>query len=181
MDRVCSTDRLCPGFGKAKMLRLPLLDQLLPRPSHIFDWHVCINAMLIKQIDGIDFETLERRVRHLLNMLRPAIQAWRSLHPSGIKFRVKVEPEFRCDHHLSTKRRQSFAYKSSFVNGPYTSAVSKNVTPRSTAVRMREIISDLSAGGPYEKLIPIQPSPRAETSSWLLPSVRFSIFPPKTV
>src|SRR5438552_18913703 len=93
------------------MFHLTLLDQFLHRPSHIFDWHVWINAMLIKQIDGIDFETLERRVRHLLNMLRPAIQAWRSLHPSGIKFRVKVEPEFRCDHLLSTNRRQSFVYK----------------------------------------------------------------------
>ena len=37
---------------------------------------------------------------------------------------------------------------SSFVNGPYTSAVSKNVTPRSTAVRMSAIISCLSAAGP---------------------------------
>ena len=35
---------------------------------------------------------------------------------------------------------------SSFVNGPYTSAVSKNVTPRSTAARMSEIISCLFDG-----------------------------------
>src|SRR5262245_37687945 len=37
---------------------------------------------------------------------------------------------------------------SSFVNGPYTSAVSKKVTPRSTADRSREIISCVSLGGP---------------------------------
>jgi chromosome partitioning protein len=37
---------------------------------------------------------------------------------------------------------------SSFVNGPYTSAVSKNVTPRSTALRINAIISCLSAAGP---------------------------------
>jgi len=37
---------------------------------------------------------------------------------------------------------------SSFVNGPYTSAVSKKVTPRSTAVRICAIISCLSAAGP---------------------------------
>src|ERR1022692_3563131 len=48
---------------------------------------------------------------------------------------------------------------SSFVNGPYTSAVSKNVTPRSTAARRRVVISCLSLGGPYEKLIPMQPTP----------------------
>ena len=32
--------------------------------------------------------------------------------------------------------------------GPYTSAVSKNVTPRSTAVWMRSIIFRVSSGGP---------------------------------
>jgi hypothetical protein len=38
------------------------------------------------------------------------------------------------------------------------------VMPRSTADRISEIISCLSLGGPWEKLIPMQPSPRAETS-----------------
>jgi len=37
---------------------------------------------------------------------------------------------------------------SSFVNGPYTSAVSKNVTPRSTAARRSAIISFRSGGVP---------------------------------
>jgi hypothetical protein len=34
------------------------------------------------------------------------------------------------------------------VGGPYASAVSKNVMPRSTADRIREIISCLSPAGP---------------------------------
>src|SRR3982074_2868086 len=67
---------------------------------------------------------------------------------------------------------------SSFVKGPYTSAVSKNVTPRSTAARISEIPSFLSMAGPKPKLIPMQPSPRAETSRLLLPSLRFFIVPP---
>ena len=37
---------------------------------------------------------------------------------------------------------------SSFLNGPYTSAVSKNVTPRSTAFRRSAVISLVSAAGP---------------------------------
>src|SRR5439155_13424964 len=82
LNGMSPTDCLCSSFGKAKMFHLTLLDQLLHRPSHIVDWHVRINPMLIKQIDGIDFETLERRVSYLLDMFRPAIQAWRSLHPS---------------------------------------------------------------------------------------------------
>src|SRR5207245_9810002 len=67
---------------------------------------------------------------------------------------------------------------SSLVKGPYTSAVSKKVTPRSTADRISEIISFLSAGGPRPKLIPMQPSPRAETSKLLFPSLRFCIVSP---
>ena len=64
---------------------------------------------------------------------------------------------------------------SSLTYGPYASAVSKNVTPRSTALRNNAIISVRSAGGPYEALIPIQPSPSADTSKPLLPSLRVSI------
>src|SRR6266478_3556297 len=67
---------------------------------------------------------------------------------------------------------------SSLVKGPYTSAVSKNVTPRSTADRISAIISFLSAGGPRPKLIPMQPNPRAETSKLLFPSLRFCIVSP---
>jgi hypothetical protein len=37
---------------------------------------------------------------------------------------------------------------SSFVNGPYASAVSKKVTPRSTAARTSAIISLRSGGAP---------------------------------
>src|SRR5215218_3871561 len=64
---------------------------------------------------------------------------------------------------------------SSFANGPYASAVSKNVTPRSTATA---IISCLSAAGPYPKLMPMQPSPTAETSRLLFPSVRLCMASP---
>src|SRR6266536_4322661 len=67
---------------------------------------------------------------------------------------------------------------SSFANGPYASAVSKNVTPRSTAVRISTIISCLSAAGPYPKLMPMQPSPTAETSRLLFPSVRLCMASP---
>src|SRR6185503_320097 len=58
---------------------------------------------------------------------------------------------------------------------PYTSAVSKNVTPRSTAACKSEIMSFLSFGGPYPKLMPMQPSPMADTSNPLFPSFRFFI------
>src|SRR5436309_12641572 len=98
-----ATDRLSSCFGKAKMFHLALPDQLLHRPSDVFDRHVRINAMLVEQIDGIDFESLEGRIGDLFDMLRSAIQAWRSLHPSRIELRIKIKAEFRCYHHLPTK------------------------------------------------------------------------------
>src|SRR5438270_1334392 len=67
---------------------------------------------------------------------------------------------------------------SSLVNGPYTSAVSKNVTPRSTAARISEIPCCLSIAGPNPKLIPMQPRPIAETSRLFLPRLRFFIDSP---
>src|ERR1700690_3427491 len=81
---------------------------------------------------------------------------------------------------LPLKGASASPTSSSLVNGPYTSAVSKNVMPRSTAAWRRAVISFLSFGGPYEKLIPMQPSPIADTSKLLFPSFRFSIVrPPK--
>src|SRR5215218_1228335 len=67
---------------------------------------------------------------------------------------------------------------SSFTNGPYTSAVSKNVTPCSTAARITAMTCCRSAAGPRPELMPMQPSPIAETSRFLRPSIRFCIGSP---
>src|ERR1700722_6276330 len=45
--------------------------------------------------------------------------------------------------------------------------------PRSTAERNRDTISCLSPAGPYAKLMPMQPSPSADTSRPVVPRVRF--------
>ena len=52
------------------------------------------------------------------------------------------------------------------------SAVSKKVTPRSTAVRISEIISCRSGLSLYPPVMLMQPSPIAETSRPLVPKVR---------
>src|SRR2546428_3413373 len=44
-------------------------------------------------------------------MLWPAVEAWWSLHPSGIELRIKVKPEFCRYHHLSAKGSERFAYE----------------------------------------------------------------------
>ena len=91
------------------MLDLAFLDQLLHRSRHVLDRHVLVDAMLIKQIDGIDFEPLERALCDLLDVLRPAVQAWTPLHAAGIELRVEVESEFRGDHDLPAERGEGFA------------------------------------------------------------------------
>src|SRR5262249_35380758 len=111
LNCMSATNRFRSCFGKAKVLHLTLLDQLLHGSGDVFDRHVRINAMLVEEIDGIDFEPLEGCFRDLLDVLRPAIQAWRSLHPPRIEFGIKVKPEFRCYRHLSTKGSKGFPYK----------------------------------------------------------------------
>jgi hypothetical protein len=61
------------------------------------------------------------------------------------------------------------------------SAVSKKVTPRSTAVRMSEIISCRSGRSLYPPVMLMQPSPIAETSRPLDPSLRVCISPAPVV
>ena len=61
---------------------------------------------------------------------------------------ARSKPNFVAITTWSRRGASASPTSSSFVNGPYTWAVSKKVTPRSTAVRISEIIACLSAGGP---------------------------------
>jgi hypothetical protein len=57
---MCAADCLHARFRKAEMPDLAFLDQALHRSGDIFDGHDGIDAVLIEQIDGVDFEPLER-------------------------------------------------------------------------------------------------------------------------
>jgi len=56
------------------MLDLPFLNQVLHRACDVLDRHLRIDAVLIKQVDGIDVETLEQLLGNLSNTLRMAIE-----------------------------------------------------------------------------------------------------------
>jgi hypothetical protein len=58
--------------------------------------------VLVKQIDDLDLESLERGLGDLCDMLRAAIHA-----PTGIQF----ESELGGDYHLVTEGRESFAHE----------------------------------------------------------------------
>ena len=74
LDGVGAADGLHARFGKAEVLDLAFLNQILHRSRDVFDGHVRVNAVLIEQIDGIDLEPLERALGGLLDVLRPAVQ-----------------------------------------------------------------------------------------------------------
>src|SRR4030095_4160624 len=48
LDGVRATNRLRSRFGKAEVLYLAFLNQILHRAGHVFDWHGGIDAVLIE-------------------------------------------------------------------------------------------------------------------------------------
>src|SRR5947209_7085543 len=99
-----AADRLHSRLGKAEALDLAFPNQLLDRSRHVFDRHVQVDAVLIVEIDRIDFEPLERALCALLDALRPAIY---NLLPAGID----LDPELGGYHHLPSKRSEGFAHE----------------------------------------------------------------------
>src|SRR2546426_7060571 len=111
LDLVRATDRLHSRFGKAEALDLTLLNHLPYSSGHVLDRHVQINPVLIEEVDFLDLESLERALDGLLDVLGPAIQSRRALHPAGIEVTAHVEPEFGGDHHLLAERSERFTHK----------------------------------------------------------------------
>ncbi len=105
-------------FRKAKITSAtPSLNQIFHSPGYVFDGYVRIYAVLIKQIDRIGLKSLERGVRDLFDVLRPAVEP--NLF-AGIW--IKYEPEFGGDHYtLSTMRRKTSPTSSSLTRRTFTS------------------------------------------------------------
>src|ERR1017187_263364 len=107
LSGMCPANGLCPCLGQAEMLYLTLLNQILHRSSHIFDWHLRVNAVLIEQVDRVHSQSLQRALHSLFDVFRPAVQtSW-----MRIFLGFESEPEFRRDNHLLTKRSERFAHE----------------------------------------------------------------------
>src|SRR5205085_7601058 len=102
-----AADGLRSGFGKAEVLHLACLDQILNGSGYFFDRHVQIDTMLVEQIDRIDTESLERRLSDLLDVLGPAIQGAPPVAIAG----VRLPAELGCDHYLPVEWSESFAHE----------------------------------------------------------------------
>ena len=85
------------------MLHLAFLDQTLDRAGHILDWHARVDPMLVEEINHLDTQPLQRRVTHLADVLRPAVEAHRLL-----RLEVDIGAELCGNHHLIPHRLQRF-------------------------------------------------------------------------
>jgi hypothetical protein len=144
---VRAADGLHACFGKAEVLDLAFLNQVLHRSRYVFDRHVRVNPMLIEQVDDIHLEPLERALGGLLDVLRPAVQA-RPLHPGGDRSGTEVEPEFGGDHHLLAEGSEGFAHQLFVQERAVDLGGVEECDAAFHGCPEREVISCLSLGGP---------------------------------
>ncbi|MCY1376511.1 hypothetical protein D9M69_640050 [compost metagenome] len=86
------------------MLDLTGRNQLLNCSRNIFDWHFGINTVLVKEIDAICLQTLQCRVCHSFDMIRPTVSA----AAARARFEVYIEAELGGDYYLVTNWLQRF-------------------------------------------------------------------------
>ena len=65
MGGVGAADGLGPGFGEPEVADLALLDQARHRAHRLLDRHRVVDAVLVVEIDDVDFEPLEARLARL--------------------------------------------------------------------------------------------------------------------
>ena len=111
------------------MLHFAFANQVLDRTGDVFDRNVGIDAVLVEEIDPIGLEARQRRLGYLADVLGSAIEP--SLLPV-----LEPEPELRRNDDLIPNRRERFANDLFIRERAVRSAVSKKVTPPSTAARI---------------------------------------------
>jgi hypothetical protein len=102
-----AANALSPSFRQPEMLYLAMTDQVLNRASDIFDRDVGIDAVLVEEIDCIDAQSLQRRIRVLTNAFGPAVE---SFGRSAL-----LEAEFRGDDNILTEGPTASPTPSSFT------------------------------------------------------------------
>jgi hypothetical protein len=83
------------------MQDLSLLDEILDRASHVFNWNVRVDPVLVIEVDAVGPEALERALDDFPDVLRSAVEV------TGFK----IETELTGDDDLVADRRERFADK----------------------------------------------------------------------
>ena len=104
---MCPADGCGARFGQAEVFHLAGVNQILYSSCNIFDGYVEIDTMLVKQVDAIHTQPLQRGISNLLNVFRATVQGGPLATVAGISFPSKL-----CrDHDPSAKRFERFTYK----------------------------------------------------------------------
>jgi len=83
--------------------------------------------VLVVEVDGVDAEPLERRVARCVNVFGSAVD------PDPAAVRVALVAELRREHDLVSAAAIALPTSFSFSPTPYMSAVSRKLTPSSSA------------------------------------------------
>src|SRR5437879_5248240 len=102
---MCATNRPHAGLRQAEVLHLALLNQVFHRTSHVLNWHVRIDAMLIEKVDHVGSEALQRSIGYLLDVFGPAVQT------GAFSVFIDLEAKFSRNDDLAAERLESFADK----------------------------------------------------------------------
>ena len=92
-----------PASERPKCFHLTLTNQVFHGARDILDRHVRVHAVLVKEVDPVGTEPLQRRLGDLADALRPAVEP-------GLVVAV-LEAELRGDHDLVAKRRERLAHE----------------------------------------------------------------------
>ena len=74
LHRVCAADVFCACFREPEVFDFACLDEILDGASSVFDGRVGVDAMLIKEVNGVGPKALERPLDDLLDVVRAAVQ-----------------------------------------------------------------------------------------------------------
>src|SRR5262249_761076 len=92
------------GLGESEVFYLTLLDEILHGACNVFDWNFGINAVLIKQIDEVGFEALERGLHNLFDVRGLAAEA-----ASVASDWIEVPGKLWCDDDVLAKGSQGLS------------------------------------------------------------------------
>ena len=113
LDGVGAPEGLRARLRQAEMPDLAVGDQLLYCPGDVLDGHVRVDAVLVKQVDPIGLQALERSVDYLPDVLGAAVE---SVALAGD--RVDVECDLVAMTTWSRTGARASPRSSSLVNGP---------------------------------------------------------------
>ena len=109
---MCLANVLGARFGKPEVLHLSRSHQILDGARDVFHRHGRIDPVLVEQIDVIGAQPLQRRIDHVANVPRTAVEADR------LVLVVDLEAELGA---ISTSSRNGWSASptsSSLTNGP---------------------------------------------------------------